>query len=399
MRSRVLHLAAAAGAVCAACAPAWFRARRAGRSPRPARSSSSIPGCTTSPPPQATTHRSAGWPFSMKPRSSPRKCRLALLAKISAIGLPCALDLVVAVEQPEAQPVRDRAADGAFAGAHEAHEVEVDVRRRSCVASGNALTRALPNTKTPWPSALHPVQTAKIHARAMSPPPTTPSPATTPPDLCPEALAALTAANAGRVPLRRRHMDRPREATGAESFEPSARFSSSSTAPRPTRSRWPQLCRSYQASLPRGLARRHGRMRRAGIFHRRLQGHPARRAHGKLAPAALAPVLTRGHGVHYPKPGALSLTQPPNSARSTRPTKPRALAAVAKATGSPCTWTARASPTPPPRSPPRGITPADLTWRAGRGRALLRRHQERHAHRPRPSCFSTASSPATSSTA
>ena len=54
---------------------------------------------------------------------------------------------------------------------------------------------------------------------------------------------------------------------------------------------------------------------------------------GKLTPASLTPVLTHGHGVHYPKPGALSLTQSTEWGTVYSPDEVRALCAVAKKHG------------------------------------------------------------------
>src|ERR1700694_1447450 len=54
---------------------------------------------------------------------------------------------------------------------------------------------------------------------------------------------------------------------------------------------------------------------------------------GKLQPAGLEPVFSRGHGVHYPKAGALSLTQATEWGTVYTPDEGRALCTAAKKHG------------------------------------------------------------------
>jgi threonine aldolase len=85
----------------------------------------------------------------------------------------------------------------------------------------------------------------------------------------------------------------------------------------------------------------------------------------KLRPADLEPLLTRGHGVHFPKLRALSLTQATELGTVYAPDELRALCDFAHAHG----WAvhvdgarfANAAAT----LRERGHSPADLTWRAG----------------------------------
>ena len=86
---------------------------------------------------------------------------------------------------------------------------------------------------------------------------------------------------------------------------------------------------------------------------------------GKLTPAALAPVFARGHGIHYPKPGALSLTQSTELGTVYTPDEVRALSAVAKAQGLAVQMDGARLANAAAALAPCGVTPADFTWRAG----------------------------------
>lgn len=88
---------------------------------------------------------------------------------------------------------------------------------------------------------------------------------------------------------------------------------------------------------------------------------------GKLLPADIEKAMHRGHGVHYPKPGALSLTQSTELGTLYTPDEIRALADVAHAhglgvhvDGARFANAAAASLLISPK-----LTPAELTWRAG----------------------------------
>lgn len=95
---------------------------------------------------------------------------------------------------------------------------------------------------------------------------------------------------------------------------------------------------------------------------------------GKLQPATVEAALRRGHGVHYPKPAALSLTQSTELGTVYTPAEISALAAVAHAHGlavhldgarfanALASLQHPQTPTPAPQTP---LSPADLTWRAG----------------------------------
>jgi len=125
---------------------------------------------------------------------------------------------------------------------------------------------------------------------------------------------------------------------------------------------------------------------------------PIAAPHAKLRPADFAATLTRGHGVHFPKPRALSLTQSTELGRFIRPPNLRALTDLPTKTGSPCMWMARVSPTPPQRCA--SATFARRSHLARRGRCpMFRRHEEAACSPPRPWCFSIASSRASSNVA
>ncbi len=93
-------------------------------------------------------------------------------------------------------------------------------------------------------------------------------------------------------------------------------------------------------------------------------------AGGKLTPAGVEPALHRGHGIHYPKPAALSLTQSTELGTVYRPGEIAALAALAHANGMAVHLDgARFANAVAALADASGggsrVTPADLTWRAG----------------------------------
>ncbi len=86
---------------------------------------------------------------------------------------------------------------------------------------------------------------------------------------------------------------------------------------------------------------------------------------GKLQPADLELVFSRGHGVHYPKAGALSLTQSTEWGTVYTPDEVRALCTVAKKHGLAVHMDGARFANAAAALAARGVTPADLTWRAG----------------------------------
>ena len=86
---------------------------------------------------------------------------------------------------------------------------------------------------------------------------------------------------------------------------------------------------------------------------------------GKLRPADVAPVFQRGHGVHYPKPGALSLTQSTEWGTVYTPGEVRALCEIAKSHGLAVHMDGIRFANAIALLAARGCHPADCTWRAG----------------------------------
>ena len=86
---------------------------------------------------------------------------------------------------------------------------------------------------------------------------------------------------------------------------------------------------------------------------------------GKLTPAALAGVFGRGHGIHYPKPGALSLTQSTELGTVYTPEEVKALAAMAKTHGLAVHMDGARFGNAAAALATRSVAPADFTWRAG----------------------------------
>ncbi len=85
----------------------------------------------------------------------------------------------------------------------------------------------------------------------------------------------------------------------------------------------------------------------------------------KLTPAVLAPVLRRGHGVHFPKVRALSLTQATELGTVYTPDELRALTDFAHAHGLAVHLDGARFANAAASLAARGISPADATWRAG----------------------------------
>lgn len=185
--------------------------------------------------------------------------------------------------------------------------------------------------------------------------------------LAPEALAALTAANRGPVPsygddewtARAKHLIRELFAAECEVF-----FVFNGTAANALA--LAQFCRSHHSVLCHEVS--HVDTDECGapeFFTGGSKVIPLAGANGKLAPAALAPVFARGHGIHYPKPGALSLTQATEWGTLYSPDEVRALAAVAKQHGMAVHMDGARFANAAATLATRGITPADFTWRAG----------------------------------
>jgi threonine aldolase len=153
--------------------------------------------------------------------------------------------------------------------------------------------------------------------------------------ICPEALAALNAANADTVPsygddpgtARAQQLMRDLFETDCETF-----FVFNGTAANALA--LAALCARHQSVLCHEVSHIDNDECGAPEFFTggsKLLPLPGPR--GKLTPATIERALTRGHGVHFPKPGALSLTQSTEHGTLYTPAEIRALADLVHARG------------------------------------------------------------------
>ena len=186
--------------------------------------------------------------------------------------------------------------------------------------------------------------------------------------LCPEALAALAEANAGRVPS---YGDDPHTARAkkifAEIFETECDvfFVFNGTAANALA--LSALCQRHHGILCHELS--HVNTDECGapeFFTGGSKLLPLSAPHAKLTPAALEPALRRGHGVHFPKIRALSLTQSTELGTVYTPDELRALTDFAHEHGLAVHLDgARFANAAAALRDRGGHSPADLTWRAG----------------------------------
>jgi len=185
--------------------------------------------------------------------------------------------------------------------------------------------------------------------------------------ICPEAMAALAAANAGRSPgygddtwtAGARAQVQQLFETDCEVF-----FVFNGTAANALA--LAALCRSYQGILCHQAA--HLEVDECGapeFFTGGSKVVPLAGAHCKLTPAAIEEAAGRGHGVHYPHPGALSITQATEFGTLYQPGEIRALSAVARRHGLALHMDGARFANAVAALAPQGVSPADLTWRAG----------------------------------
>ncbi|MBX3750632.1 MAG: low specificity L-threonine aldolase [Opitutaceae bacterium] len=185
--------------------------------------------------------------------------------------------------------------------------------------------------------------------------------------VCPEALAALAAANAGRAPgygddawtaEAKAHVQAV-FGTDCEVF-----FVFNGTAANALA--LAALCRSYQGILCHESA--HLEVDECGapeFFTGGSKVVPLAGAGAKLAPAAIVEAAGRGHGVHYPHPAAVSLTQATEFGTIYTPAEIGAIGATAKRLGLAVHMDGARFANAVAALAPQGVTPADLTWRAG----------------------------------
>ena len=186
--------------------------------------------------------------------------------------------------------------------------------------------------------------------------------------ICPEALAALAEANTGGVAS---YGDDPSTILAkklfAETFDTDCEvfFVFNGTASNALA--LAALCQRHHSILCHELS--HVDTDECGapeFFTGGSKVLPLAGPNAKLRPAYLEPVLHRGHGVHFPKPRALSLTQSTELGTVYTPAEMRALADFAHGHGLAVhvdgARFANAAATLRDRG---GHSPADLTWRAG----------------------------------
>lgn len=185
--------------------------------------------------------------------------------------------------------------------------------------------------------------------------------------ICPEALAAVNAANAGSVAsygddpatARARQLFRDLFETDCETFFVFNGTAANSLA-------LAALGQRHQSILCHEIA--HIDTDECGapeFFTGGSKLLPLPGADGKLAPATVAAALTRGHGVHFPKPGTLSLTQSTEHGTVYTPAEIHALADLAHTHGLSVHLDGARFANACAAVASSGHTPADLTWRAG----------------------------------
>jgi threonine aldolase len=185
--------------------------------------------------------------------------------------------------------------------------------------------------------------------------------------LAPEALAALTAAGAGRAPsygrdewtTRARQLIREVFATDCEVF-----FVFNGTAANALA--LAHICPGYQAILCHDYA--HADTDECGapeFFSGGSKVITVAGPQGKLLPADLEHTIARRASMHYSKPGALTLTQITEWGTVYTPDEVRALSAVARRHGLALHLDGARFANAAAALALRGQTPADFTWRAG----------------------------------
>jgi len=185
--------------------------------------------------------------------------------------------------------------------------------------------------------------------------------------ICPEALAALNAANASCVPsygedattAHAQQLFRDLFETDCETFFVFNGTASNALA-------LSALCERHQSVLCHEIA--HIDTDECGapeFFTGGSKLLPLPGASGQLSPATVAAALTRGHGVHFPKPGALSLTQSTEHGTIYSPEAIGALADLAHTHGLAVHMDGARFANACAASAAHGLSPADLTWRAG----------------------------------
>jgi threonine aldolase len=185
--------------------------------------------------------------------------------------------------------------------------------------------------------------------------------------ICPEALAAIAAANEGRVPS---YGDDAHTADAKRRFneiferECEVFFVFNGTAANALV--LAALCQRHHAIACHELSHVHtDECGAPEFFTGGSKVLPVGGAGAKLRPADLEPVLDRGHGVHFPKIRALSLTQSTELGTLYTPDELRALSDFAHGAGLQVHMDGARFANAAAALQARGLSPADITWRAG----------------------------------
>lgn len=185
--------------------------------------------------------------------------------------------------------------------------------------------------------------------------------------ICPPVLDALAAANSGRVPSYGEDaLTREARRAIAAVFETECEvfFVFNGTAANALV--LSALCQRHQAVACHALA--HVDTDECGapeFFTGGSKVLPVAGAGAKLRPEDLEPLTRRGHGVHFPKLCALSLTQATELGTVYTPEETRALGDFARERGWAVQMDGARFANAAATMAERGHSPADLTWRAG----------------------------------
>lgn len=186
--------------------------------------------------------------------------------------------------------------------------------------------------------------------------------------VCPEAWAALESANSGHVPS---YGDDEWTARARKAFQTvfetgcAVHFVFNGTMANALA--LSAACRSYQSIFCHQDA--HIEVDECGAPEfftggSKLIALPG--AHAKLDPVEVEAATHRGHGVHFPKPGALSLTQSTELGAVYKPNEIAALSEIARRHGMFVHMDgARFANAAASLGESHGASPADITWRAG----------------------------------
>ncbi len=184
---------------------------------------------------------------------------------------------------------------------------------------------------------------------------------------CPEALAALTAANAGRVPSYGddAHTARAKNLF-ADVFERECEIFFVFNGTAANSLALAALCQRHHGILCHALSHiETDECAAPEFFTGGAKVIPVDAPDAKLRPVDLQPVLTRGHGVHFSKLRAVSLTQSTELGTVYTPDELRALGDFARAQKLSVHVDGARFANAAAALRERGFSPADLTWRAG----------------------------------